>query len=320
MNKFLLSLIFLPFFLNAQPSWFYNIKAKDNEIIGYGTSNNLYEAKKYAIDEISKTLNLTIKSQFNIQKTYKKDSLINKDISSNINITSINNLNNISFTNVINIDNLWYVSAIYDNSTLVQKLKKHYKNTILENEKQNYYLANSPLVKSLNTQLGFKLDYSLIRQNNLWYLAYKDKLFFLNQNDFYELFYDYKKNLSLNSNKITYDDNEQIQFRIKSKEKGFISLFNLESNGKVGLLIENIEIKDEINISEFKTVNPYSEQIQEQFIVIKSNKKLNLGNFTKIENELLDVNDFKLNKLLEILNHYDFSSKTIKIKKGYYND
>lgn len=319
MNKFLLSLILLPFSLMAnQPSWFYNLMNKNNEIIGYGASSDLYEAKKYAIDEISKTISLNINSQFDVQKIYKKDFLTNKDISSKINIESNNNLSDINFIKAEIIDNIWYVAASYDNSTLIQKIDRHFTNHNLENESQNSYLSKSPLIKAINKELGFKLNYQLQRLNEVWYLSYKDKLWYLNQRDLAELlFFDYKGKLEINTNKITYDDNEQIEFNLYSKNPTFISILNIQYDGKVGLLVENKFIQEKSNIKEFKTINPQSEQILEQFIIIGSDDKLNLSSFTKIENELLNINDFNIKKLLELLDTYDFASKTIKINKGY---
>lgn len=317
MNKILLSLIFLALTLNAQPSWFYNIKTKNNEIIGYGVSNDLYEAKKYAIDEISKTLNLNIDSSYDIKKSYKKDVLVKKEISSNINIKSRNNLQDIYFRYVKKIDNQWYVAAVYDNSTLIQKVQSRLKNNNLRNEKQNFYLEKSPLIKSLNKELNYKLNFEIIRKNELWYLSYKNYLFHLEQNDFYELFYDYKNDLIVSTNKITFEDNEQIKLTIQSKKDSFITIFNIQFDGKIGILMKNQKINNQKIIDEFKTINPYNKQIQEQFIAIESEKPIDLNNYTNIDMKLLNENDFKLAELLKLLNNYNYSSKTIKINKGY---
>lgn len=317
MNKILLSLIFLALTLNAQPSWFYNIKTKNNEIIGYGVSNDLYEAKKYAIDEISKTLDLNINSSYDIKKSYKKDVLVKKEISSNINIKSRNNLQDIYFRYVKKIDNQWYVAAVYDNSTLIQKVQSRLKNNNLRNEKQNFYLEKSPLIKSLNKELNYKLNFEIIRKNELWYLSYKNYLFHLEQNDFYELFYDYKNDLIVSTNKITFEDNEQIKLTIQSKKDSFITIFNIQFDGKIGILMKNQKINNQKIIDEFKTINPYNKQIQEQFIAIESEKPIDLNNYTDIDMKLLNENDFKLAELLKLLNNYNYSSKTIKINKGY---
>jgi len=317
MNKILLSLIFLPFILNAQPSWFYNIKPKNNEIIGYGLAENLFEAKKYAIDEISKTLSLNINSNYNLKKTYENNSLIKKDISSSININSNNQLKNVGFTKIIKIDNIWYVAATYDNSTIVQKIKRKLQTQLLKNESQNKYLEKTPLIKSINKALGFKIDFDLIYKNKTWYLSYENNLFDLNQNDFYQLFYDYENNLKIDTNKLVYDDNERIVFDLKVPNKIYITLFNVQFDGNVGILKENLLIDEHILINEFITANPYSNQIQEQFIVIQSNKPINIKDYTKIDNKLLDNNEFMFTKLLKLLNEKDFSTKTIKINKGY---
>lgn len=319
----LLFLLLLPLYIFAKPTWFYNINKKNsNEIIGYGISKDLYEAKKYAIDEIAKTLNLEINSSTKIEKI-EKDKRYSKNVQTNININSKSNLSNIKFLKIENIEDLWYVAASYRDDLIENIVKDNLKNRELKESKQNNYLTNSPLINSLNKTIDKKLNYELVLKNQKWYLKYGEFISMLNQEDFYKLFYDAKnEKIELKINKKSFEDSDLIYFNIKAKESGFITIFNIERYGKIGVLFENRFIDKslifpKINEGELRVVNPNHFPIKELYLVVFSKTKLDLNEFELVSDKLLDTNSLKFDKLIKFLDNKVFCSKQINISKGY---
>ncbi len=319
----LLFLLVLPLFLFAKPIWFYNIKNDNkNEIIGYGVSKDLYEAKKYAIDEIAKSLYLELKSSTKISKKEEKNQF-NKKVETNINISTITNLNNIQFIKIEEHEHTWYVAAKYKNSLIQNLVKENLLDKELTNSKQNNYLKNTPLIKLLNESLGKNLNYEIVNKNKKWYLKYDDFINILTQDDFYNLFYNQKnENIKFKLNKKSFEEGELISFEIDTKEEGFISIINIEHDGKIGLLLSNEYINTHLsypnnNSFNLKIANPYNYPIKEEYLLLFSKNKIDLSEFEIINEKLLDENSFKFDKLIKFLDDKTFLTSIINISKGY---
>ncbi len=316
----ILYLSLLPIALLANPSWFYNLKSTDkNEIIGYGIDKSLSEAKRNAMADIVKSISVSIQSSTNISKRSVNGDF-NSDVSTNLKTKAQAVLTGIKFIKTEQIGELWYVSALYNNAPLELKLKELLPQNIIT-EIQNNYLKNTRLFKKINNEIGIKLNYQVIRKDNLWQVKYNDILLPLNQDNFYNLFSNYKdKNLFLKANKKIYKENDEMYFNIQNSQSGYISILYVEHNGKVGVLLTNKESNKSFTYPNlksedtFKIANPYNKPIQELYIALYSKNKIDLSEFENISNNLLDESNYNFHILLNKLNNYTFSTYTIKIK------
>ncbi len=318
---FKLVLLILPIVLFANPSWLHNIKpTSKNEIIGYGIDKSLSQAKKSAMSDIVKTISINIQSSTNISKSSVNGNF-NSDVATNLKTKAQATLTGIEFIKVDQINDLWYVSAKYDNSPLEIKLKKLLPNN-LQNEKQNIYFKNTPLYKILNNEISKKLNYQIIRKDNLWQIKYKDTFLPIKQDNFYKLFTNCSNGqVTIKANKNIYKENDEMYFNINHTHNGYISILYVEHNGKVGILLSNKQSSQSFTYPNlksedtFKIANPYNKPIQELYVVLHSNNKIDLSEFENISDNLLDESNYNFSKLTTKMNNYNFSTFVIKIRK-----
>ena len=303
-----------------EPKWLYTLKHLDNELIGYGVHEDFSIAKKKALSDISETINVNIKSDLQL-----KEHVLNNEVSNdtyiNIDTKSEANLHGTKVVKSEQIGTLWYVAVLYNKDIIEVKMKKALAGMKLTDEKQNKFLTDSALFNRLNKELYFKLDYKVIRHDGLWYIKYKNVLIALNDKDFIDLFsFHNGANLSFKANKKVYYPDEKMHFDIEFKKPGYLSVLYVESNGKVGILLDNQkhsksmrypEIKSE---EEFIIANPYKKTLTEMYIAIHSKEKMSLKEFEVIDNSYLDDSNYKFAILADKLNTTDFASSIIKIR------
>jgi hypothetical protein len=314
-----LVLLFLPLYILAQPSWFHNTPHKNYEIIAYGVDKDLQIARNIAKAEVSKQISIHISSNTNIKKSIDNGNY-NKSISNNISTSSNATLQGIKILKEVKEDNIWYVSVVYDNRTLLQKIKSK-QQYIKPSQIKKSYLNTTPLVKSIFKTLGFKTDINLIRKNNSWYLNISDNLFLLNRDNFIKLFMNTKNEyISFSTNKNIYKYPDNIQFKVNTKESGYVSILYSEENGKVGVLLNNMQIDKSIiypkDNSEDNLIayNPTNNTIQELYVTVYSKNKIDLDIFENVSDNLLDESNFSFDKLLDMINNNKFSTIPLKIK------
>lgn len=311
--------LFIPAIAFASPSWLYNISHTKNDIVGYGISKDLREAKNSAIEEISHCLHVSVDSSLSMS-TIDKDAIVKQSSSASLKTNSKVVLSGVEFIKLENDAGLWYVAAMYDNSSLDIKLKKLLSKK-LQNETQNKYLTKSPLILDLNKELGIRLNYKIVRKDNLWQLKYKDILLPINMKNFYKLFSNQNNpNLSIVSNKNIYKENDEMYFTVTQKNKGYISILYVEHNGKVGVLLVNKKSNKSFTFPDseeesFKIANPYAKAIKELYVVLYSSNPIDLNKFENISEDLLDESNYNFDKLLSKFNEIEYSTYEIKIRK-----
>lgn len=307
--------------LSANPEWFYNLEYdKKSEIVGYGMDAKLSNAKQNAISDITQAISISVKSSVNIYTSDVKGEL-QQDSSINLKTTSQAVLSGVEFIRAQKIKGIWYVAAKYDNSPLEIKLKKLLPAN-LEDEIQNRYLKGTPLVSGLNDDVGKRLDYKVVRKDNLWQLKYKDVLVpFSSEEDFYKLFSNQSSDkISIKANQSIYKENDTMYFNIKHPKSGYVSILYVEHNGKVGVLLANQKSNQSFTYPDlrskelFKIANPYNKTIKELYIALYSDTPLDLHDFENVSEDLLDESNYTFSKLLSMLNHSDFSTFIIKIR------
>jgi len=318
-NLFLMLL--LPVVLFATPSWFFNLEHdKKCEVVGYGMDADLDKAKQSAILDITNSISVSVSSSVNISSS-DIGGKAKQDSSMNLQTQSKAILSGVEFIKIEEENGVWYVGAKYDNSPFEVKLKKMLPEQ-LKDEKQNKYLKHTWGVKSLNVDIGKKLNYEIVRKDNLWQLEYKDILLPINQNDLYKFFSNQKsKEISIKANQAIYKQNDEMYFNIKHKGMGYVSILYVEHNGKVGVLLANKRSDKSFRYPEknsediFKIANPYKKTIKELYVAIYSKEPIDLSEFENVSENLLDESNYNFHKLIEKLDKLTFSTFVIKIRK-----
>ncbi len=320
MIKLLLVSLIFPVILFSSPEWLYKIEHDKNIIIGYGIGKSIQAAKKNAVSDIANTLYISVDSSVDITNS-DNNGKINNIAKTHLKTNSKATLSGVKFIKTEFEDNYWYIAAKYDNSSIDVKLKK-LLSIGYEDEVQNSYLQHTPLIKKLNKEIGKKLNYKVIRKNNLWQLKYNDILLPINENNFYKLFSTQStKSISIKPNKNVYKENDEMFFKISHKDEGYISILYVEHNGKIGILLDNYKSKksftfpDIKNEETFKIANPYNKSIKELYIVLHSKTPINLHKFENISDDLLDESSYNFDKLILKLHDFNFATYEIKIKK-----
>ncbi len=320
MKKLLFILLFRVLVFGT-PDWFFHLEYdKKCEVVGYGMDADLDKAKQSAILDITNSISVSVDSSVNISSS-DIGGKSKQDSSMNLQTKSKAVLSGVEFISMEEEDGIWFVGAKYDNSPFEVKLKKLLPPN-LKNEKQNRYLKHTWGIKTLNANIEKKLNYEIVRKDNLWQLKYKDILIPINQNDFYKFFCNYKNaEVSIKSNQNIYRQNDEMFFKIKHKGQRYVSILYVEHNGKVGVLLANYKsdkafIYPNAKSEEvFKVVNPYKNTIKELYVAISSKAPIALYEFELVSENLLDESNYNFDKLIKKLDGVDFSTVVIKIKK-----
>lgn len=303
-------------FCSNTPQWFFNLKPEQNQIIGYGTSTKLEDAKKNAKNEVATSIHSKIDSYMNMERSTQGDK-ITKKFKKSITVTTNIDLENLQIIKSDFINNKWFIAAAYDLSSFSLQMKKKLENLELKNEKQNKYLTNTTLIKELNDIIGKTLDYNIYVKDDIWWIAYKNQALKIPQKRYAELFtFIDSENLKIKANKTVYKSNEDIRFKIQSKTKGYVSLFYLNEFGNVGKIFQNKAIEDQL-------IYPTQSRLTVKSIDKKYRKFLLAAVFTKDKvnfNKILEVQENRLQNvnfphLLDIFEKYDFTTVVYSVVK-----
>jgi len=308
--------------LFATPDWLYHLDYdKKCEIVGYGIDTDLDKAKQGAILDITNSISVSVSSSVHISSS-DVNGRGSQNSSLDMQTKSKAVLSGVEFIRTELEDGIWYVGAKYDTSPFEIKMKKLLASHGLKDEKQNKYLKKTWAIKSLNANIGKKLNYELVRKDNLWQLKYDEILVPLTQDDLYKFFANTRsKMVSIKANKKIYRQNDEIYFDVRHKDYGYISILYVEHNGKVGILLENkkslkpFRFPSKESMDVFRVANPYGKTIRELYVAIYSREPIGLGEFENVSDDLLDESNYNFHKLISKLNHFDFSTFVIKIRK-----
>jgi hypothetical protein len=302
-----------------QPEWFFELSKNNYEIIGYGQGDKLARAKKEALSDISQMLKVKVQSSFSSKERLHNNEF-DSDVKQNLETSSTAILTGARVTKSYQNDGIWYVAVVYDTSSLGMKFKRAMQNNKLINEPPNY-LTETSLVNEINSEIGATLRFSLLRENSLWKLKYKNIKYSLMENDLVKLFrFAVGKNINLKLNKKIFYPNDNMMFSIQSQQKGYISMLYVENDGKVGVLFANKKSKDTLSYpekgsgEELIILNPHKKVLHEMYLATWSQQKIDLSAFEDVQGDYLDVSNYKFNTLVQILDEVDYSSAVVKIK------
>jgi hypothetical protein len=306
----------------SQPDWFGALPHENFEIIGYGESENIDDAILMAKKEIAQSIQTQISSENTFEQTVINDKL-NKN--SNIRTTEKTDviLNDLVELKREKISKKWYIALKYNNLPFTKKFVNLIQHEKLADENQNTYLAQSPLINSLNNELKIKLNYTLFRNDSGWNIGYQNKCLRLNKFDFEKLFYSSPSHIvSVKPSKEDVIEGEQFFFEIKSSQNGLFTILNITENGEVFVIASNRKIKPN-NKELFPSPSSAVELIAglsnkkeptiDLYVVLLSENTIDLSRITSAK-ETIQINErnYKFDEALNLMNNHIYSTVILR--------
>jgi len=311
------------FFINlyALPSWYYNLKSKNQNIyIGYGSGISEKEAKTEALSDIASAIKTKIESKFekdaSLDTTYHKNiKLKQKQITSAI-------LSDYKIIKLEFIDGKYYVAIEYENIPAIDKfIKKAKFNKSIKNPKG--YIYQTPLSKEIFAKLKKKIKLEIFYKDNNWHLKSEDAVVALDEKNFLKLFKTVQNsNLILTISKSPLFENDLFYFKVKSTQDGFITLFDVYENGESVILFKNIKVNKNKTIiipsknAKFDLIAGVLEgnKSYDLFVVVFSKTKKVYDEFSLADEEFSKDNK-NFAELLMVMDKNVFSSIKVLTKK-----
>ncbi len=316
--SFILIFLIFSYFLNASsPEWFRKLSHKEYEIIGYGSSKSLEEARTMAKKEIANSIQTQIISE-NIFETSEINDVVNEKMNLYLEAKTDVVLSDLKTVKEEEKKKIWYVALIYENLPVERKFAKRISLLDHEIEKQNKYLLNSPLIQSINKELNCKLDIKLKRKNKLWYLAYENIMLPLSPDEFEKLFISSESDkISINPSKSSLlTEGDVFSFSVESKQDGYLSIINVYENGECFIIASNqsvssnnpIRIPNESSDKELVAgLFIENQPTYDLYIVLFDKGEINLSRIQKA-GEKIEKEEwhYKFNEVLEMMNEFEF--------------
>ena len=303
----------------AYPAWYLKSATNSYELYGYGQGATINDAKARALLDIAQALEVQVEGSMTISESLHNDNF-ESAVSQDVKTSSSSVIVGAVLKEFHESEGVWYVLLTYDTRSLGLKFKSVLKSRALEEETDNY-LSESSLVSEINQQVGVKLRYQVLREDDLWKIRYKDVKFTLTESELIKTFKPNKgKSIGLKLNKKIYYPEDVMTFDVTSRDKGFVSILLVEKNGKVGVLYSNIESHSKMVVpskdsdEEIIVSNPEQKVLHEMYVAIWSENPRDLSLFEDIQSDYLDDSNYKFGDLTNLLDTVDYSSAVIKIK------
>ena len=311
--------------LSAQaPAWFGFLQSDvDYEIVGYGEGATLNEAKTIAKSDIAKAIRSHINSSFTTQTTVG-DSTLHHNAQSIVNETSNLIITDTKLKKSEQSNGRFYVALGYENLSLAVKLAKRGGHSLCG--VSNTYLAQTPTVLKLSSELNCSVSVGVTRENDGWYLGRGEHRLNMNNADVRELMIETSMGaLRLKSNRTLVNEDEAYTLHLDGfPTLGYLSLFDVYDDGRVVLMENNINLAHQT-----KKALLYPDDIRQDFqlnggvleagqdtidmyVVLLSNNPLKLSSFIPMGQEVAKgERAFAMNRLLDLMNHNSFATTVV---------
>ncbi len=304
------------------PKWFFDLPHERDEIIGYGQGKTKSEAETMAKREIAHSVCTHIRAESRIE-----DHLENEKYTQKINALIEENtdviLTELKVIEATQKGGKWYVAIKYDNMAIEQKMARRFATLKITDEKQNRYLAKTPLMTKIHKVFGKRLDIRLRRGNGIWYLTYQGASFPLKPNELEKLFVGFKgKDLDLRVSKTELVEGDVFSFEIIPKQNGYVSLLNVCEDGKVFVLAENKEGKTGKKIlfpgpsdpnELFAGINIKGKATYDLIVGIVSDSRINLNRVQNAKTDLpKEEIHYKFDEVVDLMDNHSFNTILIR--------
>ncbi|MDF1882111.1 hypothetical protein JHD50_12510 [Sulfurimonas sp. MAG313] len=179
----------------------------------------------------------------------------------------------------------------------------------------NPYLQKTPIFKNLEK----KVNIALKRKDGLWYIRYENIYQVLDAKDFSQFFTTTNNlNLSILTNKegTVLHDGDEFFFKVKSKVKGFVTIFTVYEDGTVAKLMSNIAVsknkEENIPDKDFESVLQAGliekgKLTFDLYVLMYSKGKEHYDQFARADEELIQDEKYKnFDTLIELMNERPF--------------
>lgn len=317
----------------ANPSWYYNVQStKAHSYVGYGSGESEADARQEAFNDIASQISVSVDNSFS-----QKEIVQGGDIQSTQDFSSTQKskatLYDYELLKSEFADGKYFVAIEYENIPSFDKFVNKIKRSHIElrDEKQNSYLAKTPMAKRLKRELQKDIDFSLVRKDTKWFIKYKNILQVLDSRDFGMFFSTQtNKDASIHTNKprdILYNE-DRFFFKVKSSKKTYASILTVYEDGTVSTLIKNVALKkdklEKIPDEDFESI-PEAGLIKDGvetydlYVLLLSDKKLHLDGFAQADEELIEEEKYKnFDELIEFLDAKNYATLKVFTKPRIY--
>lgn len=309
------------------PSWFGTLQNNSKtEIIGYGEGLTLDEAKTNAKSDIAKTIRSHIYSSFTTQ-TSVNNATVKHDAQASVTETSNLSISDTQIVQSEESNGYFYVALKYDNLPVSIKLVKRGGQSLCGIS--HPYLAQTPILINLSSELNCSVSVELTREQNGWYLGRGQYSVILSDTDLQKLMIETSKGLlSIHSTHSQVNVDEVYSLTLNGlPSTGYLSLFDIYDDGRVILMDGNIDLTKHIN-KELR----YPEEIHHDFqlsggllesghdaldlyMAIVSNEPLKLSSFIPM-GHIIEKSEraFAFDHLLSLIKNNLFATTVVTTK------
>lgn len=306
------------------PSWFGTLHNNSKtDIIGYGEGLTLNEAKSNAKSDVAKTIRSYIYSSFTTQ-TSVNNATVKHDVQASVTETSNLSISDTQIVRSEESNGYFYVALKYDNLPVSIKLAKRGGQSLCGIS--HPYLAQTPILINLSSELNCSVSVELTREQNGWYLGHGQYSVILSDSDLQKLMIETSKGLlSIHSTHSQVNVDEAYSLTLDGlPSMGYLSLFDVYDDGRVVLMDGNVDltkhIKEDLRYpedirQEFQLVGGVLEAGKDAldlYVVIISSEPLKLSSFIamgqKVEN---GERAFAFDRLLALMQNNTFATTVV---------
>lgn len=282
------------------------------EVVGFGEGNTLVEARARAKEMIAQKLLSRVESSFESVS----DDAVSKS-QAKLKVTSALTLQDLQTRKQEQKDGSFFVALSFKNLDFAQRVKEKLLDATCHDVTQNRYLSQTPLFKKLNAALGCQRDFSLVRKNAAWYLAYEEELFLLNESELEELYISRSnKAFGFETPKKVLHEGERFYFSLACDAKGYITLVDVYENGVVTLLEPSKKIAKTLRIPSEESAHELEAGLLEEgrdthdlYVAFFTQEPLDMSRFTYANEDFAnDENSYKFDELLELMQTHEHAT------------
>ena len=309
----------------STPTWYLTLQKNSSQIIGYGSGASLEIAKSIARNDIATSLKVSIKSDFTM-KSVEHGNRAKRDVSSSMKEYTEVLLTDAKVLHSQELAGVFYVALVYDNLPLAQKVYRKLANTPLEKMRYDDFYYDAHFSKTLFSLFGYIPKYDLFFKNSLYYLYISDAVFVLSDSDLKRFFFEKESDtITLKASSKRLHVNDYFHFTLKTKKEGYVSLLEVDEEGRVIVHIDNIKMKadekqtypdlDIYDGLQAGIVNQ-NDTVDEQYMMLLCPKKIDLSLFEHISDSFNEnkkaMRYCELSKMLMKCDYTSILLKTVK--------
>ncbi len=303
-------LVLLVSVANAAPSWY--LQYPDHIPTGYGQANTLVKANVLALSDLAQ--NCKIRVQVSSQLKEDDTSTV---FTSESNTKSDKLMNGVKTIHQSIEDSLYYVELQYKAVSSIETLASMlHKQKLLKRK----ILCNTPFQQELESEVGFKVNSSLLKINNMYYFKANNKKVLLKKEDLQKLMFNYSDESSLMLNQNSYYNGDTLYLKIETSKK-YVSIFQVDCYGRVTLLYLNEATymfgKRPSMRRDGAVIDIVSDTDTnyEMFVSVFSDHKILNNYFENISFNIADTSNMQLDALFRLMQDQQFASVKYKVKK-----